>query len=86
MTNQTKFAWWKWLSTWFIFLLLHFSYENFPNALFRIIGEEGETNYFHMKMMFFAYIFTTLIEIVRRHAQITARHCATWCTSCLPVL
>ncbi|GAB4523764.1 MAG: hypothetical protein Fur0018_06830 [Anaerolineales bacterium] len=69
MTNA-RFSWWKWLSTWAVFLLLHFSFESFPNTLFRIIGEDGETNYFHMKMLFFAYIFTTLVEMVLRRAEI----------------
>ncbi|NQU31090.1 MAG: hypothetical protein HQ525_10525 [Anaerolineae bacterium] len=57
-----KFLLWKVLAIWVLFLLLHFSYERFPNTLFLIIGEEGETSYFHMKMLFFAYIFTTIAE------------------------
>lgn len=60
--KRGKLLLWKVLATWIIFLLLHFSYERFPNLLFLIIGEEGETSYFHMKMLFFAYIFTTIAE------------------------
>ena len=60
--KRNKLLLWKVLATWVLFLLLHFSYEQFPNTLFLIIGEEGETSYFHMKMLFFAYIFTTIAE------------------------
>jgi hypothetical protein len=64
--TRTRLSWWKFLATWFCFLLLHFSYETFPNRLFQIIGEEGETTYFHMKMLFFAYLITSLIEFLIR--------------------
>lgn len=62
MTSK-KITWWKLVLTWVLFLGLHFSYETFPNLLFQIIGEVGETTYFHMKMLFFAYVFSSLIEI-----------------------
>ena len=62
MKQRKKLMLWKVLATWILFLLLHFSYERFPNTLFQIIGEEGETSYFHMKMLFFAYLFTTIVE------------------------
>jgi hypothetical protein len=55
---------------WALFLVLHFSFETFPNPVFRIIGEDGETTFFHMKMLFFAYLFVTLIEFVVRRAKI----------------
>ena len=46
--------------------------KSFPNTLFRIIGEEGETNYFHMKMLFFAYIFTSIVEyFIKRKSLIS---------------
>lgn len=60
--NRPKLQWWKLISVWAIFLLLHFSFETFPNVVFRIIGEEGETTFFHMKMLFFAYLFATVLE------------------------
>ena len=67
--DRLKLKWWKIVVTWILFLGLHFSYETFPNTLFRIIGEEGETTYFHMKMLFFAYIFSSILEyfIRRKH-------------------
>ena len=68
--KRQKMSWWKLIVTWILFLLLHYSYETFPNVLFKIIGEEGETTFFHMKMLFFAYILSSLIEffILRRRA------------------
>lgn len=68
--NQQKLAWWKLITTWIFFLLLHFSYETFPNVLFKIIGEEGETTFFHMKMLFFAYVFSSLIEYFLQRKRI----------------
>ena len=61
--KHDRLIWWKLILTWLFFLGLHFSYETFPNLLFQIIGEVGETTYFHMKMLFFAYIFSSLIEL-----------------------
>lgn len=67
--DRPRLAWWKLAATWLLFLALHFSYETFPSLLFKLIGEEGETTFFHMKMLFFAYIFVTLVELaVRRRA------------------
>jgi hypothetical protein len=60
---KLKMPWWKLVATWLFFLALHFSYETFPNLLFQIIGEVGETTYFHMKMLFFAYLFASLLEL-----------------------
>lgn len=67
-----KIQWWKLVTTWLIFLGLHFSYETFPNTLFKVIGEEGETTYFHMKMLFFAYIFASLIEFIISRKKISS--------------
>ena len=68
--KRGKLLLWKVLATWVLFLLLHFSYERFPNILFKIIGEEGETSYFHMKMLFFAYLFTTIVEYFLRRKEL----------------
>lgn len=61
---------WKLFAVWGLFLLLHFSYEILPNLLFKIIGEEGETTFFHMKMLFFAYVFVTLAELAVRRKRL----------------
>lgn len=67
--RHARLKWWKLLSIWGLFLLLHFSYETFPTLLFKIIGEEGETTFFHMKMLFVAYVAVSLIELAvnRKH-------------------
>jgi hypothetical protein len=67
---RPSLAWWKLISVWALFLALHFSFKTFPIAFFRIIGEEGETTFFHMKMLFFAYLFVTVVEFVVRRKQI----------------
>lgn len=69
---------WKLFAVWGVFLLLHFSYETFPNLLFKVIGEEGETTFFHMKMLFFAYVFVSLAEFAVRRSRLgsTADHFA----------
>ena len=68
--QSSKFPYWKLVFVWIIFLGLHFSYETFPNTLFQIIGEEGETNYFHMKMLFFAYLFGSIVEFILNRNKI----------------
>lgn len=68
--KKTALAWWKLVATWVLFLAHHSSYETFPNPLFRIIGEEGETTFFHMQMLFFSYVFVTLVEIFLRRTVI----------------
>lgn len=68
--DRPKIVWWKLIFTWVLFLFLHFSYEVFPNLLFKIIGEEGETTYFHMKMLFFAYLFASILEYLLKRNKI----------------
>ncbi len=65
-----RLAWWKLFAVWGLFLALHFSFETFPNTLFRLIGEDGETTFFHMKMLFFAYVFVTLVELAVRRGRL----------------
>jgi hypothetical protein len=69
---RSQLAKWKLFAVWGVFLLLHFSYETFPNVAFRVIGEKGETTFFHMKMLFFAYLFVTLGEFVVRRTRLTS--------------
>ncbi len=70
--DRPRLAWWKLAATWLLFLALHFSYETFPNLLFKLIGEEGETTFFHMKMLFFAYIVVTAVELVVRRKALSS--------------
>jgi len=64
--SKTKFLWWKFIAVWICFLLLHFSYETFPSLFFRIIAEANETVFFHMKMLFVAYLAVSIVEFVLR--------------------
>jgi len=68
--SSQRLAWGKFVAVWVTFLLLHFSYEAFPTTLFRLIGEQGETTFFHMKMLFVAYVFVSLIELLVRRASV----------------
>lgn len=69
---RSRLAWWKLVAVWVLFLALHFSYETFPNSLFKLIGEEGETTFFHMKMLFFAYVFVSLVEFAVRRRKLAS--------------
>lgn len=62
----------KLLAVWVSFLALHFSYETFPSLLFKLIGEEGETTFFHMKMLFVAYVVVSLVELVLRRSALAS--------------
>jgi hypothetical protein len=70
MTQKTKFAWWKLIAIWVGFLLLHFSYGAFPGPFFQIVAEDHEATFFHMKMLFFAYLVVSLVEFLVRRKKI----------------
>ena len=70
--RRSGLAWWKLAAVWALFLALHFSYETFPNPLFKLIGEEGETTFFHMKMLFVAYVVVSLVEFALRHSTLAS--------------
>jgi uncharacterized membrane protein SirB2 len=63
-------AWWKLFAVWAGFLLLHFSYQTFPGAVFRILAEDHEATYFHMKMLFLAYVVVSLVELAVRRRRL----------------
>ena len=44
------------------FLILHFSYDWFPNTLTRIISGTSEAVFQHMKIAFFSYGLVSLVE------------------------
>jgi hypothetical protein len=67
---KTKFQWRKWLAVWGFFLLLHFSYETFPNPVMLIFGEQSEATITHMKMTFWAYLFGSALEYFWYRKQI----------------
>lgn len=69
---RSGLAWPKLVAVWALFLALHFSYETFPNLLFKLIGEEGETTFFHMKMLFVAYVVVSLVELALRRSTLAS--------------
>jgi hypothetical protein len=71
--TRSKIAWSKLVAVWVLFLALHFSYGTFPNTLFKLIGEEGETTFSHMKMLFVAYVVASLVEFAVRRATLASR-------------
>jgi hypothetical protein len=68
----TKFRWWKFIAIWACFLLLHFSYDWFPNPFFRIVSGPCETVFLHMKMLFVAYVPVSLVEFFLRRQAIAS--------------
>jgi hypothetical protein len=70
--SRPKFLWWKLIAVWIGFLLLHFSYETFPTPFFRLFGEANETTFFHMKMLFVAYVVISLVELVFRYKKLAS--------------
>jgi hypothetical protein len=67
---MTKFRWWKFIAIWVCFLLLHFSHGWFPNIFLRVITEANETVFFHMKMLFVAYVLVSLVEFLINRSAI----------------
>jgi hypothetical protein len=63
---RARFAWWKFISVWGLFLLLHFSYKTFPGPVFQILAEDHEATFFHMKMLFLAWVIVSLVELAVR--------------------
>jgi hypothetical protein len=68
--DRQRFPWWKLISVWAGFLLLHFSYKTFPGTLFRILAEDHEATFFHMKMLFNAYVLVSAIELLARRRAV----------------
>ena len=53
-----------------IFLILHYAYESFPSIITTIFSGINESVYQHLKMGFFAYALTSVIEYLFRHKAI----------------
>jgi hypothetical protein len=77
--QRARVRWWKLAAVWAGFLLLHFSYETFPGTVFRILAEDHEATFFHMKMLFIAYIAVSLVELAVRGRRL--RSVATFAAS-----
>jgi hypothetical protein len=67
---RPRFALWKLFAVWAGFLLLHFSYKTFPGMVFRILAEDHEATFFHMKMLFLSYVVISLVELFVRRKRV----------------
>jgi predicted MPP superfamily phosphohydrolase len=71
--QKSRLLWWKLVAVWVGFLLLHFSYGAFPGIVFRVLAEDHEATFFHMKMLFVSYAMVSLVELLVRRAAIKSR-------------
>jgi hypothetical protein len=55
------------------FLVLHYLYDFFPNAVTRVISGTSEAVFQHMKIAFFAFGLVSLIEFFVRRNQVDDR-------------
>ena len=69
---NSKFSWWKFIAGYLFFLLFHQIYDLTGGNLIGVIfGEMFESVYTHMKMLFFAYLCVSLIDLVLRRKAVT---------------
>lgn len=57
-----KHALLKIAGVWFMFAILHFAHELWPIFPLKIIAGVSESNFQHMKLAFFAYLFVSIFE------------------------
>lgn len=58
-----KLAWWKLIVGFILYLFFHQVYRIFPgNPVAALVGEGITAIYPHMKMLFYAYLFVSLID------------------------
>ncbi len=61
-----KFAWWKWIVGYLLYLFFHQIYDILGGGtLAAILGEGIESVYAHMKMLFYAYLILSVIDFFR---------------------
>jgi len=58
-----KFVWWKLVVGFILYLFFHQVYKIFPGAFVAVLlGESISAVYPHMKMLFYSYLFVSLID------------------------
>jgi len=68
---NSKFPWWKLIAGYLFFVLFHQIYDLTGRNLVGVIfGEMFESVYTHMKMLFFAYLCVSLIDLVVRRKTV----------------
>ncbi|MCC6567923.1 MAG: hypothetical protein IT315_01660 [Anaerolineales bacterium] len=68
---KPKFAWWKLIAGYLLFVLFHQIYDLLGGgALAAILGEGIESIYAHMKMYFYAYLVVSAIDYFLRRKDL----------------
>ena len=66
-----KFSWWKLIVGFILYLFFHQIYRIFPgNSVAALLGEGISAIYPHMKMLFYSYLFVSLIDFFLRRKMI----------------
>ena len=68
---KSKFPWWKFVAGYLFFLLFHQIYDLTGGNLIGVVfGEMFESVFTHMKMLFYAYLFVSLIDLAVRRKTV----------------
>jgi hypothetical protein len=68
---KTRFPWWKFVAGYLFFLVFHQIYSwTGGNLLGTLFGEMFESVFTHMKMLFYAYLCVSLIDLFLRRKTI----------------
>ena len=70
---KSKFAWWKLIVGYLLFVVFHQIYDILGGGtLASILGECIESNYAHMKMYFYAYLVVSVVDYFLRRGQVAS--------------
>jgi hypothetical protein len=68
---KTRFPWWKFIAGYLFFVIFHQIYSwTGGNLLGTLFGEMFESVYTHMKMLFYAYLCVSLIDLFLRRKSV----------------
>lgn len=68
---KTRFPWWKFVAGYLFFVVFHQIYSwTGGNLIGTLFGEMFESVYTHMKMLFYAYLCVSLIDLVVRRKSV----------------
>jgi hypothetical protein len=68
---KTRFPWWKFIAGYLFFVVFHQIYSwTGGNLLGTLFGEMFESVYTHMKMLFYAYLCVSLIDLFLRRKSV----------------
>ncbi len=68
---KTRFPWWKFVAGYLFFVVFHQIYSwTGGNLIGTLFGEMFESVYTHMKMLFYAYLCVSLIDLFLRRKSV----------------